>query len=62
LLQQQSGLDYRAVCTALTQGVAQFMAATAAVRILVDPLDPFEEIPRQPDFCASRVPPSAFWV
>lgn len=50
LLQQESGLDHRAVSRAGAQGVAQFMPATAAERGLVDPFDPFEAIPKAADF------------
>ena len=56
LLQQESGLDHRAVSRAGAQGVAQFMPATAAERGLVDPFDPFEAIPKAAEFlCAQRV-------
>lgn len=50
LLQQESGLDHRAVSRAGAQGVAQFMPATAAERGLVDPFDPFEAIPKAAEF------------
>lgn len=50
LLQQESGLDHRAVSRAGAQGVAQFMPATAAERGLIDPFDPFEAIPKAAEF------------
>jgi hypothetical protein len=50
LLQQESGLDHRAVSRAGAQGVAQFMPATAAERGLTDPFDPFEAIPKAAEF------------
>ncbi|MGH1587822.1 lytic transglycosylase domain-containing protein [Methylobacterium phyllosphaerae] len=50
LLQQESGLNHRAVSRAGAQGVAQFMPATAAERGLVDPFDPFEAIPKAAEF------------
>jgi soluble lytic murein transglycosylase-like protein len=50
LLQQESGLDHRAVSRAGAQGVAQFMPATAAQRGLMDPFDPFEAIPKAAEF------------
>ena len=50
LLQQESGLDHRAVSRVGAQGVAQFMPATAAERGLVDPFDPFEAIPKAAEF------------
>ncbi|WP_370693891.1 lytic transglycosylase domain-containing protein [Methylobacterium sp. NEAU K] len=50
LLQQESGLDHRAVSPAGAQGVAQFMPATAAERALIDPFDPFEAIPKAAEF------------
>lgn len=50
LLQQESGLDHRAMSRAGAQGVAQFMPATAAERGLVDPFDPFEAIPKAAEF------------
>ena len=50
LLQQESGLDHRAVSRTGAQGVAQFMPQTAAERGLVDPFDPFEAIPKAAEF------------
>lgn len=50
LLQQESGLDHRAVSRAGAQGVAQFMPATAAERGLIDPFNPFEAIPKAAEF------------
>jgi soluble lytic murein transglycosylase-like protein len=50
LLQQESGLNHRAVSRAGAQGVAQFMPATAAERGLIDPFDPFEAIPKAAEF------------
>lgn len=50
LLQQESGLDHRAVSRTGAQGVAQFMPATAAERGLIDPFDPFEAIPKAAEF------------
>ncbi|TXN39682.1 lytic transglycosylase domain-containing protein [Methylobacterium sp. WL7] len=50
LLQQESGLDHRAVSRAGAQGVAQFMPATATERGLIDPFDPFEAIPKAAEF------------
>ena len=50
LLEQESGLDHRAVSRAGAQGVAQFMPSTAAERGLADPFDPFEAIPKAAAF------------
>lgn len=50
LLQQESGLNHRAVSRAGAQGVAQFMPATASERGLIDPFDPFEAIPKAAEF------------
>lgn len=50
LLQQESGLDHRAVSRAGAQGVAQFMPGTAAERGLIDPFNPFEAIPKAAEF------------
>ncbi|KAA0121261.1 lytic transglycosylase domain-containing protein [Methylobacterium sp. P1-11] len=55
LLQQESGLDHRAVSRTGAQGVAQFMPATATERGLVDPFDPFEAIPKAAEYlCEQR--------
>jgi soluble lytic murein transglycosylase-like protein len=47
LLQQESGLDHRAVRHAGAHGIAQFVLATEAER---DLLDPFEAIPKAAQF------------
>lgn len=54
LLQQESGLDHRAVSRAGAQGVAQFMPGTAAQRGLIDPFNPFEAIPKAAEFLAEQ--------